>query len=410
MYKERALGFSNEDISNINKTFIIRYLHKHGVCTRAQISKAFQLTPASISKTVNFLLDHDIVQEVGFIAGKKQRRSIGLILNDNVKKVIGVRISRKNYAIGVLDLSGNILNSISMQFMEGESLKDVVDKIKSHIRSFLLTDPDIAAIGVAVPGPFDHKMTKIIVMSNMNQEKWNIDNLRDEFGASFNIPIIFSHNAIAGAMANWWLGTHVTDTNNTLVHYLVGDGVGAGVITDSVAQSNSLGLSIEIGHVSIDINGEPCACGNKGCLEQYCSTFALIKYVKSRTTDFPNSTLSHKASINHQDVFDNARLGDPLALEALKHISNYIGYGAVNIINAYMPNIIVISNEIAKVGDIVLPLIKNVVSSRVPKYISDKIKIVLEDEKLIQDPILYGAGALAINHCLDNPLQTLTKK
>lgn len=70
-----------------------------------------------------------------------------------------------------------------------------------------------------------------------------------------------------------------TITTENLAYYLVGEGVGLGVIDHGNIINGALGAATEIGHVSIDINGKPCDCGNVGCLERYCSTPAIHEMI-----------------------------------------------------------------------------------------------------------------------------------
>lgn len=407
-----SLGINFENISSVNKSSIIKYLRRNGVCSRAQISKAMGLTQASISKITGQLIAENIVFETGYITGEKGRRSVGLALNTRCKKVLGVRISRRSFAVGLFDLGGNIYESISGQFDANVTLHDVIRRIKIQLHDFLDRYKDIAAIGVAVPGPVDLRKAEILLTTSMATSDWTNVHLREEFGHDFPVEIVFCHDAIAGGLANWWFGSHVTHIQSSLVHFLVGDGVGAGYIVDGEMQQNRLSCSAEVGHVSIDVNGKRCRCGNRGCLEMYCSTFAFMEDVTERLRQpgAASSSLARLSNPTPQDVFFAAEAGDRLAQDAVDRLSRYMGYGVVNIINTYVPDLIVISNEMAKGGQRVLKGIKEVVRERVLPAVAENVDIQLEDDWLLNDPVLYGAGAVAINYCLESPISLLGSK
>ena len=233
------------DVAIENKSSIIKYLRRSGVCSRAQIAQAVGLTQASISKIIAQLKSEGIVFETGFIAGAKGRRSVGVALNTMCKRVLGVRLSRRSFAVGLFDLSGKMYENVLTRY------------------------EDIAAIGVAVPGPFNVKTAEIALTTSMATSDWTNVRLREEFGEDLPVKVVFCHDAIAGALANWWFGSKVDNFRSSLVHFLVGDGVGAGFIENGEVHENAMGFSTEMGHVSVDVDGPLCACGNRGCLELY---------------------------------------------------------------------------------------------------------------------------------------------
>lgn len=409
---ERAgnvVGKNHGDVASENKSSIIKYLRRSGVCSRAQIAQAVGLTQASISKIIAQLKREDIVFETGFITGAKGRRSVGVALNTMCKRVLGVRISRRSFAVGLFDLSGKMYENVSGQFSANTTLRSVIDRIKDISRNFLGNYKDIAAIGVAVPGPFNKKTDEIALTTSMATSDWTNVRLREAFGEDLPVKVVFCHDAIAGALANWWFGSKVDKFRSTLAHFLVGEGVGVGFIENGVVHESAMGISSELGHVSVDVDGPQCACGNKGCLELFCSTFAFLDDVNRRLAEPGGnvSILARLSSVTVQDVFTAAAAGDRLAVEAVDRVGRYIGYGVVNLINIYAPDVVVISNEMAKGGQQILDRVREVVRERVLPSTAEGVAIELEDEWLLNDPVLFGAGAVAINYCLEDPVLLL---
>lgn len=407
---KQGIGTNNEDVSSMNKAVIIRYLQRNGICTRAQISKAIGLTQASISKTVSVLIEEGIVEENGYIAGEKGRRSVGISIGGGCKRVLGVRLSRRSFSVGVFDIAGRMYDHISEEFSFDATLKSVLQRIKALLHGLLEKYDDLAAIGVAVPGPFNVKSGEILLTTSMATSDWTHIRLKEELGKEFSIPVVIRHDANAGAMANWWFGSYVKDPACTLVHFLVGEGVGAGVISKEQVFEGNLGFSGEIGHVSVDVDGPRCKCGNFGCLELYCSTFAFVGSVRQALQKNTDSTLCRIPHLTPVTVFEAAAAGDRLAKELTERLGRYIGYGVVTLINTYDPSIIVISNELAKGGQPLLECIRQTVRERVLEGVFENVSIVLEEEKLLQDPVLFGAGAVAIDYCLGEPLMLAAVK
>lgn len=392
-------GQNNENLLNINRSLIVQYLQKEQVSTRSQMSKALGLTPASITKTVAGLMENGLVKEVGFLQGEKGRRSVGITLNKDICKFIGVKLSRRNFSVGVFDMRGESFGIHSEIFEEDEELVNVLEKIKHEIRGYMRRFTDVLTIGVAVPGPYLDRESRIVMVTETNN--WKEVNLKERLVDAFAIPVIISHDANAGALADWWFGPNRRESRGTLVHYLVGEGVGAGVLINGEILRGENGIAGEIGHISLQVDGPQCSCGNRGCLELYCSSIAFTKHAKAMLAENPDSDLTRYHNLSPRAIFESARLGDRFAESLVKRAGRYIGYGAVTLINAYDPNTIIISNDMAEGGKLLLNEILSVVRSRIAPHIVEKVTIELS--RFPNDPILYGAAAVAINHCLRHP-------
>jgi len=400
-------GYNSGDMLNGNRSHILRFIHKNKICTRAQISSYLGLTPASITKTMATLINSGLVEETGFIQGEKGRRSIGIALRSDSVKVIGVKLSRRNYAIGVFDLTGNIVSNRFETIREFEELSDVLRKIKSEIIN-CIERHNVVAIGMAVPGPFFENEGHVMLVTET--EGWSDINLQEYFSNAFPIPMIIKHDANTVALAEWLIGNKPGENFKTIVSFVLGEGVGAGVLIDGTTLSGSNGIAAEIGHISLDINGPRCDCGNYGCLELYCSSINFVKNAKEQLHDYPDSLLHQYSPLTYNSIFEAAQSGDELAIKLVKRVGRYVGYGAINLIIAYDPDSILISSDLSKGGEILLEEIRKVVRERV----SDKIckNVNIEFSRLQDDSILCGAAAVAIDYCLQNPehLLEMTKK
>lgn len=392
-------GTNNEDLLAMNRSLVVQYLKKHGICSRAEISKAIGLTQASISKITATLIEYGIVKEVGYISGEKGRRSIGIALVEDYYKVIGVKISRRSFSVGVFDIGGNLKGVYSETISKGQGFDYTMSRVKPIIDEYMNRFANIVVIGVAVPGPYQKSQGKIALITEMDD--WTDISLKDEFYNLYDIPIVIEHDANAGALAEWWFGTQWNSIEGTLVHFLVGEGVGAGVLVDGNIFYGHQGIAGEIGHISVDVNGERCRCGNYGCLEMYCSSIAFVNYAKAMLKNHKDSTLNKHYKLTENDIFNAAKKNDPYALKLVKRAGRYIGYGVVNIINAYDPDIIVISNIMARGGQMILDEVKSVVKERVLESIYKNLEIVISN--FSNDPILYGAAAVAIDYFLKRP-------
>ena len=395
-------GKNSEDVQEMNRSLIVKLIRKYGVCSRAQLTKATGLKQASITKIIASLIQLGIVSEVGIVEGKKGRRSIGITINSNMYKVIGVKLARKSFSVGLYDISGVEYKVQSESLSMSQGSKIALERMKAVIADFLRDQDDVVAIGVAIPGPFLKDKGKIVLITEF--PGWENVNLQEEFYKEFSIPVFVEHDANAGALAEWWFTENIHNTG-VMVYFLASEGIGAGIISEGQLFTGSQGIAGEVGHMSIDYNGRKCSCGSYGCLEMYCSTLALIKDVKSNLTDYPDSVLNQGKEISVDNIFVAMEQGDELAIKMVRQAGLYMGYGIVNLVSVYNPNCIIISDIMFRGGEVLLNAIHEAIKPRLHPSLYENLTIKLS--KFSNDPILYGAAALATDQFLKKPTSFL---
>ena len=168
---------------------------------------------------------------------------------------------------------------------------------------------------------------------------WRNVSLLDLVQTQLHLPILLDNGAQAMALAEMWFGAG--KGINNLVVLLVGTGIGSGVITDGKLYrgvSNSAG---EWGHTCIAMNGRPCRCGSRGCIEAYAGAPAIIEQIRERAP--VSALLNHGSQIEILRALGAAaRKGDPLAVGMMDEIGATLGTGIGNLINLFNPQLIVL--------------------------------------------------------------------
>ncbi len=399
---KEVAGSNTSDLTEMNRSAIVRILQQREICTRAEIAKLMGLTQASITKLVGYLIEMGIVSEVGIVKGNGNRRSIGLRLNAEKNLVIGIKFSRHVFAIGMFDISGKLYTQKETEYSITDFSGDVLDSMKKQIHELLDQFENVVAIGLALPGPYLRKEGRIAMVTRM--PNWANVNFIEELKGEFDKPVFIEQDANAGALAEWWFGNHGRPLNS-LAYFLVGEGVGSGIVDHDRLLLGDQGIASEIGHIGIDYKGPKCECGNRGCLELYCSTMALLKRADKELPNLHILSYENRTEACNR-IFEAAREGDENAIKLMREIAEYIGYGCVTLINAYDPEIIVIGDSVSNADELILPTIKEIVRERTIPEVSERVKI--EISKLGVDPTLYGAAAIATDKVLRKPSEYLT--
>lgn len=395
-------------LTEYNRARVVRALYRRGVCSRADIARETGLTPTAITKITGDLIALGAITEVGDMPGRAGRRSIGIALNGTGLRVIGVTFERSSITAGVFTLEGNPLDEpdsrAELSIGAGEHAKDVVARAQDWIRERLEADRAIVAVGITIPGPYLPQDGRIAVVTQTND--WESVNFRESFVDAFAVPVTLAHDAGAGALAQQLLNPHCRMADS-LAYLLLGEGTGLGVIDHGQLLVGAHGGAGEIGHISIDVNGPACKCGNRGCLERYCSAEAVRERLIARTPLLVEDAERLSPIAACRALFALAAAGDADALEHVRELGRYVGYGCVTVINAYDPEIIVLGDLMAEAGEPLLAAAQAVVDERVAPALRARVRLSLNT--MGGDEVLSGAVALAIEHALGNPTAMLPR-
>jgi predicted NBD/HSP70 family sugar kinase len=386
------------EIGNMNRSMAMQLIYKRPGITRAELARAMGLTGAAMSKIVQTLLDIGVISEMGYVAGYKGRRAIGLEINTHLFNVLAFRISRREIDWGIFDLSTCRVESGSKALGPSSGQEEIVAIIKEQMQTYLTIYKNIKAISIATPGPFDIKTKKVLGVTGLG--RFNRLDLSELERLNLPVPVYFIHDAHAGVMAEWLSNAEYYTEEKTLAYYYVDEGVGAGVISNGQINFGQNGMACEIGHVSIDVNGPKCNCGNYGCLELYTSALGFLDRAMVQRERYPASLLNSREKLQVQDIFGAAESEDELAVHLVKEVGRYIGYGAVILINAFDPSEIVIGGLMAGGGQMLLDEVTEVANARSFANRVHKLTIRLEEED--KNTILVGAASMAIDNLLKN--------
>ena len=223
---------------------------------------------------------------------------------------------------------------------------------------------DIEMVGVGIPG-IANSAGEVIKCTNMG---WFHVPFRNVFRRFLDVPVHIDNDANVAALAESVAG--VSKGTSSSVFITIGTGIGSGIIIGGRIWNGFHGIGGELGHVILDLNGVPCTCGNRGCLERYCSATALIRMGREAAEAHPESMIlqmagGDPANIEARTVIDSARQNDPTAVQVYGEYIDYLSQAIASVVNLLDPEVIVIGGGVSKAGDFLLdPLHREY-----PKYV-----------------------------------------
>ncbi|MDD5039362.1 MAG: ROK family protein, partial [Dehalococcoidales bacterium] len=185
---------------------------------------------------------------------------------------------------------------------------------------------------------------------------------------------------------------------NNLIFITVSTGIGGGIIINGKLYFGVSGGAGEIGHMTVDVNGPRCNCGNIGCLEMLASGTAIAREAISRIREGEKSSLikmveGKTGHITAEKVSLAARDGDLLALKVIARAAGYLGAGMVSLVNIFNPEIIIIGGGVSKIGDLLFEPVRGMVRERAFRLLSQAVRIV--PAQLGDDAGVFGAAVFA---------------
>ena len=268
---------------------------------------------------------------------------------------IGVDIGGTKVLGGVVDLAGDVLAQTRRDTPAKDPAETAV-RIIEVIRE-LAAAHQVDAVGIGAAGWIDETRSMVQFAPNL---AWRNEPLREKITAAVGLPIVVENDGNAAAWAEFQFGA-AHDANDSMVLYTVGTGIGSGIVIGGKLVRGAHGIAGELGHTMMVPGGHPCGCGRHGCLEQYASGNALVRFAKADARERPElaEQLLDLAGgdidqIKGPAVTQAARLGDAVAIGAFEQIGRWLGVAFADYVQILDPQIIVVGGGVIDAGDLLM--------------------------------------------------------
>jgi glucokinase-like ROK family protein len=372
-------------VKKINTSIVLEVIHRQYPVSRARISELTGLTKATVSSLVNDLIHSHMVSESGMGESSGGRKPVMLLFNKSAGYAIGIDLDIHTITGILTDLEGNIVDEIKV-YLKSLSVEAVVLDLKACIRNLMDRAPTspygIIGIGIGVPGMVNEAGT-ILFAPNL---AWENVSIRQIIAEQFSIPVTLDNEANAGAVGEKQFGAGKNTSN--LIYVSVGVGIGTGIIIKNELYRGFSGISGEMGHVTIEVHGSKCRCGNIGCWELYASENALLEQAKALT--FANAL----QPTTMDELIRLAEAGNREVIQLLEQMGQYLGMGIVNIMNTFNPELIIIGSRLTAAEPWLLKPIQQMIDERSFPYSHHEMRI--EFSSLGAYSTVLGAAHFAI--------------
>jgi glucokinase len=199
------------------------------------------------------------------------------------------------------------------------------------------------------------------------------------FEEKMHIPVFIDNDVRVNLYGEWHLGAG--KGSNNVVLLTLGTGLGSGIVMDGHVLYGATASAGEIGHMNMYREGRPCRCGSSGCLGRYVSALGLLRTLKEKIENGQNSIIcewvdGNLSEITAKMVSEAYDLDDKLAIETMDDTGEILGFGLINVINLYNPEIIIIGGGMAAAGERLLKKTREIVDNHALKISNENCTIV----------------------------------
>lgn len=359
-------------------------LASRGMASRAELARATGLAPSTVTSLVASLVAEGIVRSVdGPAAGGVGRPGQLLTLGRRAGVVVGVDLGRRHLKVAVADLSHSLLARREVAKPGDQGAAEDIELIRTEFPAALaeasVSRDEVVALGMGLPGPVH---TTGELGDSTILPGWVGVRAADALEAALGMPVGVDNDANLGALSEskWGAGVGVLD----LVYLKASTGIGAGLIINGRLFRGAGHTAGEIGHTVIDPGGPVCRCGNRGCLEMYAGSAAILSALRA----------THPEVADLAGAVARAHAGDPGCRRVIADAGRAIGSALATLCNIVNPARVIVGGTLGEAGELLLEPMRASLQAGAIRSAAEDVEIVRPS--LGHDAELMGAIALAL--------------
>lgn len=366
---------------------VLALLRDAGPLPRIEIARRTGVSPTTITRTVNQLLDERVLIEGDSVSPSRLGRpatEVSILAESYY--VVGVQIGVGFVQLGLVDVLGTTHRSASFAYSLQTAPADVIERTATEIQQLIAESAvearDVIGVGVAVPGPVDAEGRRILFPINLD---WRDVPVADILEPLIGLPVVVDHNVRSMALAEHRFGV-ARDVESVAFVYLR-TGLGAGLVVQGQPFSGGVHGAIELGHLQAVGDGLDCVCGSRGCIETVLSDPALR--ARARALGLPDD------EPNPLETLWFAAQSNPEAARAIDQVVATMSSGLAAFVNLLNPELILLGGSLAALPEAFIDRIRQTTSSAVFPLLRAAVRI--EPSSLGMDAGVLGGATAALD-------------
>lgn len=274
-------GLTNISVKKINRSKVYQYIYRKKITSKLQIVQELQMGLSTVSQNLSLLEQDGLIEKKGYFESTGGRKANAIQIVSDFRISIGIGILKDMFHITAVDLYGNALytDNIPLPYSNTpDYYKQVTDKIKEFIATKQYDEEKILGVSIATQGITSPDHTTVLYGNIMNNTGMKLE----DFSRYLPYPCYLEHDSKSAAFLELWKHPEL----DSAVVFLLNRNLGGAIITNHQIHQGSSMHSGSIEHICINPDGAFCYCGNRGCLETYCSANSLEQAAEMSIKDF----------------------------------------------------------------------------------------------------------------------------
>lgn len=274
-------GANSIEVKKINRNAVYKFLYKHDPISIQEISYSLKMSLPTVAQNLKELQERDLIIETGLFESTGGRKAKAIAYNCTAKYAVGLDVTRNHIGIVLIDLGGNVIKNVRIKY-PFENSKEYFKGVGSFVNDFIdeskVDKSKILGVGIALPAILSYDGQTVNYATVIDFKGGSIKS----FSEHIPYPCILSNDANAAGFAELW---GEGDVQN-VVYLSLNNSVGGSIIIGKNIYSGQNQRSGEFGHMTIVPNGHTCYCGQKGCVDAYCSAKILSDSTNGNIAEF----------------------------------------------------------------------------------------------------------------------------
>ncbi len=269
------------EVKKINRNAIYSFLYKRDPISIQEIAYSLNMSLPTVTQNIKELLERGLVIETGLFESTGGRKAKAISYNSTARYAVGLDITRNHVSIVVIDLSARVVKNLRKQYPfenTNEYFKGVGDLVNSFIAECQIETESILGVGIALPAILSDDSRSVSYAQVIDFEGGSIE----AFEKFIPYKCTFSNDANAAGFAEMW----GEKTEESVVYLSLNNSVGGSIIIGKNIYSGQNQRGGEFGHMTIVPGGKTCYCGQKGCVDAYCSAKILSDSTGGNISEF----------------------------------------------------------------------------------------------------------------------------
>lgn len=331
-------------LRQINERTIFDLVRRHGQTSRADLTRLTGMSAPTTSKAVANLLRRNLLEEVGTaLPGSMGRPVVVYQLARESVQVLGVTLGARTCTVFAARLDGSIDEDASITFPTPATYAEVLTHVTETARSLVRRHHRVKTLGVGItaPGAIDAQSGRVLFSPNLRL----LDDTSpaEDLSRALHLTTCLLHDTAASGLAEQFYG--IAKDFSDFVRIGIHEAFGVSAIMGRRLFDGRRGLAGELGHVTVEPDGIPCSCGNRGCLETVATDTAFAR----------NLSMRLGIAVDPDQAVQLAQEGNRHALEELHRTLDYLAIGVAAAINIFSPEAVLICSRLFDAGPDVLP-------------------------------------------------------